>query len=153
MRIKYVNFKSWLTSLLVSFCRINSVCRRFRELKKMGCFFLLVRSSISHTYAWAVSCWATSSRHALFPYIWDILILSVSLCSVCTPLLPCLQHTRKSLVEEGWKVCSIRNCHIWGAHTEDVLGFLYFRLWQSVNRSTRTNSKGYVISSLKLKTD
>lgn len=101
-----LTYKSQLTSLLMSFCRINSMCRRFQELKKMGCFFLLVRSSISYKYAWPVFCWAVSSKHDHFPCIWNMLIFSVSPCSVCTLLLSCLQHTYKSLLDKTWKMYS-----------------------------------------------
>lgn len=66
--------KPQLTSLLVSFCRINYVCCRFQELKKMECFFLSIRSSISHTYAWPVFYHAPSPKQAL-PCGWDMLIL------------------------------------------------------------------------------
>lgn len=66
--------KPQLTSLLMSFCRINYVCCRFRELKKMECFFLSIRSSISHTYAWPVFYHAPSPKQAL-PCGWDMLIL------------------------------------------------------------------------------
>lgn len=77
--------KSQLTSVLISFCRINCVYRRFQELKKTECFFLLVRGSVSYTCAWPVFCQAVSSTHDLFLCIWDVLSLSVSPCSICYP--------------------------------------------------------------------
>lgn len=78
----------------------------------MECFFLLVRSSISYTRAWPVFCWAVSSNHALSPCIWDELLLSVSPCSVCTPLLLCLQHTQKASFRGN-----LQNVFHWGAST------------------------------------
>lgn len=106
--------KPQLTSLLVSFCRINYVCCRFQELKKMECFFLSIRSSISHTYAWPVFYHAPSPKQAL-PCGWDMLFRVDGTCSYCTLCLSSLSlHSNaimftaylKSLMEGVWKVYS-----------------------------------------------
>lgn len=65
--------KSRLTSLLVSFCRINSMCRRFQELKEMGCFFLSIRSS-SLTLVHGQYSTERLHENRLFLCIRDILI-------------------------------------------------------------------------------
>lgn len=94
--------KSRLTSFLMSFCRINCVCRRFREVEKMECFFLSVRSFISYTYAWPVFCWTVSSKHDLFPCICSYFL---SHLAQLYPLLSCLQHTYKSLLKRKLEKC------------------------------------------------
>ena len=143
-----------LTSLLISFYRINCVCRRSQELKKMGCFFLSVRRSISYTCAWPVFCWAVSPKHGHSPCVWDSLLLSVSPCSVRTPLLSCLQHTRKAFLEETCKMYCNKELSQSGVLTVVTDALLLFpsRWWQSVSRSTERNSRGSVIFSPRRKT-
>lgn len=104
--------KSRLTSLLMSFCRINSVCRSFQELKKMGCFFLLVRSSISYTYAWPVFCWAVSSKHGLFPFIRDKLTFCLTLLSLYPTAIMFTAYLWR-LIRGNLKMCSNKELSWW----------------------------------------
>lgn len=112
-----------LTSLLVSFCRIHCVCCRFQELKKMGCFFLLVRSSISYTYAWPVFCWVTSPQWSRFLYLGHgptFCLCLLSLCSTAIVFTAYLNAYRGTLE----KCVLVRSPHRWFYdHTLMTFGF------------------------------
>ena len=115
---------SQLTSVLISFCRINCVCRRFPELQEMGCFFPSVRSSTSYTYAWPVFCWAVPSKRGLLPCAWATLSRSVSLAQCAPHCYRVYSIRRDAYVDETCKMCCCKTAVTvasWGPVHEAVL--------------------------------